>query len=100
MSDEAKPSIPAGPLAIERLALAVENLRADIMAQGAASNLKLTTVLDAIARFDATLKTLAYDHQALKRSHVELVERVAALESRAFRDQTAGHAPPKRKRKR
>lgn len=83
---QAPDSRPESPLAIERLAAAVEGLRSDIAAQGAANSRQLISVLDAIARFDQTLKLLTTELQALKRDHNGLAERVAALESHAFRE--------------
>lgn len=71
---------------LSRLADGVENLRAEIAAQGALNASRLTTVLDTISRLDATVKTLVYEVQTLKREYVELAERVADLEARAFRD--------------
>lgn len=90
-------SRPETPLAIERLAAAVEGLRSDIAAQGAANSRQLISVLDAIARFDQTLKLLANEMQTLKRDHLGLAERVAALESKRFREIST---PPKKRRRR
>lgn len=86
---DSKPETPqARDLALERLASTIENLRTEIAAQGSVQNMRLTSVLDAIARFDTTMKMFANELQTLKRGHLELVDRVAALESHAFRDST------------
>lgn len=78
-------TIPASSLAIDRLATSVENMRAELQAQGALNASRLTAVLDTVARLDATLKILVHEVQSLKRDYHQLSERVTALESHAFR---------------
>jgi hypothetical protein len=94
----APPTIPAGALAIEKLFQSVENLRAELSAQGAVNNLKLTSVLDAITRFDQSLKLLMHEHHALKRDVVEMKERINNLEASAFRTKVKSGARKRRTR--
>lgn len=88
-------SRPETPLAIERLAMAVEKLREDIAAQGTASARQLISVLDALGRFDKTLQILTTEMQAQRRDHLDLVDRVKNLEARAWQAENTG----KRKRR-
>lgn len=84
---DSSPETPlARDIAMDLLTKAVNSLRADIQAQGATQNLRLTTVLDALARFDGTMKLFAAELQTLKRGQLDHEERIGRLEARAFRE--------------
>lgn len=78
------PTMPASVIAIDRLVQSVENMRAEMAAQGALSNRERTTVLDHLARFDQALKTVVHDLQHVKQTVINVVERVEKLEAFAF----------------
>ena len=65
--DEAPPSSPDSPLAIERLVASVEGLRQDLAA--------------AMRRIEANYELLVREHDSLRRGHIDHEERIVALES-------------------
>ncbi len=92
-----KPTLPAGAMAIDRLVQSVENMRAEMAAQGALSNRERTTVLDHLARFDQALKTVVHDLQLVKSSVINALERIEKLEAIALQKAKLVIAHPPKK---
>jgi len=70
-----RPSIPAGPIAIEHLARSVDALRADIKAFR-------EDITSAIKRLEANQQLLVNEHTLLIRQHAAHEERITKLEIR------------------
>lgn len=91
------PTVPAHALAIDRLTASVENMRAEMAAQGALSNRERTTVLDHLARFDHALKTVVHDLQQVKSTVINAVERLERVEAVVFQKLRITATKPERR---